>query len=399
LSGVRASVRWPPLLAWLLIGCTLVVPQAATALEQVRLYDEPAPWWLSSWVLPVLVLVTLAAAVAWHILRFNRRLAREVARRRGITWTLRASRRRYRLLFDTVPVGLVVLDRAHRIRDWNRAAEQIFGWPRHQVIGESIDRLLPADERDDVLKVMEQTWQGRSVSGHNQNLTRDGHTILCRWVNVLQRDGSGAPGTLLAVAEDITETTRTRYALEVANRSLHNQIERIEALQVELREQAIRDPLTGLYNRRYLQSVLERELARRECAALALVIIDIDHFKDLNDQFGREAGDQALVALARLLTAGIRASDIAVRYSGEEFVVVLPGTGLAVALARAESWRRAVAELLIPGEQGEARMTLSGGVAAWPEHGLTAEALLRAADRALNTAKRGGSNRIVVAGG
>ncbi len=187
--------------------------------------------------------------------------------------------------------------------------------------------------------------------------------------------------------------------LRVANERLTQQLAEIEALQAQLHEQANRDHLTGLYNRRYLQDTLEREVSRaaRQASPLSIVIMDIDHFKAINDRFGHAAGDRMIQALAGQLHAHTRGGDVACRYGGEEFLVVLPGASLTAAQARAEHWRAAFQAQQVPSPAGALQATLSLGVAAFPAHGPTGEDVVRRADQALYIAKAQGRNRVVVA--
>jgi len=184
--------------------------------------------------------------------------------------------------------------------------------------------------------------------------------------------------------------------LMAANAALQRNLREIDALQEQLREQAIRDPLTGLYNRRYLDATLERELARarRDGQPLALILMDLDHFKRVNDTYGHQAGDEVLQQLARLLNEMARAGDVASRHGGEEFLLLMPTMSLATARERAETLRRAFGALEIPFGSLKLRATLSIGIAASPDHGSTAEDLFRHADRALYQAKHEGRNRV-----
>nr|WP_277344515.1 GGDEF domain-containing protein [Oleiagrimonas sp. C23AA] len=169
-------------------------------------------------------------------------------------------------------------------------------------------------------------------------------------------------------------------------------------LQESLRSQSIRDALTGLFNRRYLESSLGRELLRcaRDQAPLTVLMLDMDHFKQFNDSHGHQAGDRRLVEFAEVLRSGVRGSDLACRYGGEEFTLVLPGVGLEAAMARANQIREATASLP-DGEFGDQPPTCSIGVALYPNHGQTPYTLIQAADRALYQAKRGGRDRVEVA--
>jgi len=189
-----------------------------------------------------------------------------------------------------------------------------------------------------------------------------------------------------------------RRRLRDSERALTEQLREISELQAQLREQADRDPLTGLYNRRFFATTLARELLRceRERQPLSLVLIDIDHFKQINDNHGHQAGDEVLKKLAAILTGQARGSDVACRYGGEEFMLLLPTMALDVAFERAEQWRAAFAASTVEIDGMPIRATLSIGIAACPDHADSDEALIRCADRALYRAKASGRNCVKV---
>ncbi|MBL8097347.1 MAG: GGDEF domain-containing protein [Anaerolineales bacterium] len=165
-----------------------------------------------------------------------------------------------------------------------------------------------------------------------------------------------------------------------------------------LREQSVRDHLTGLFNRRYLEETLERELLRadRKRLPLGVIMLDVDHFKQFNDSASHAAGDAILRELGRRLIELVRREDIAARYGGDEFTVILPDASLQVTRKRAELLRGI--NLQIPlGGQELAAVTLSLGVAVFPGHGTNSAVILKAADDALYRAKAAGRNRVVVA--
>ena len=169
-------------------------------------------------------------------------------------------------------------------------------------------------------------------------------------------------------------------------------------LREALRTQSIKDPLTGLYNRRYMTEMLEREIRRAARAeqSLGLLVLDLDHFKAFNDTYGHDAGDAVLRETASFLTKSIRAEDVVCRFGGEEFVVILPTANLDAAHARAESIRSRLHELTVL-HQGQSlgMITVSIGVAAFPVHGTSPQKLLDAADAALYRAKKEGRDRVV----
>ncbi|MBL8057833.1 MAG: diguanylate cyclase [Anaerolineales bacterium] len=171
-------------------------------------------------------------------------------------------------------------------------------------------------------------------------------------------------------------------------------------LRETLRQQSIRDALTGMFNRRYMEESLEREMRRaaRRGYPVGLIMLDLDHFKDFNDTFGHAAGDLLLRTVGEFLSVHIRAGDVACRYGGEEFVLILPEASLEITRLRAEHLREELHHLN-PEYRGQrlGPITVSAGVAAYPAHGQTAERLLRAADDALYQAKRGGRDQVAAA--
>lgn len=192
-----------------------------------------------------------------------------------------------------------------------------------------------------------------------------------------------------------------RFALEQVGLSIGNL-----KLRESLRQAAIRDVLTGLYNRRFFDESSQRELVRalREqakggYAGLALMMIDIDHFKRFNDQHGHEVGDQVLREVAQVLQSQTRGNDVAARYGGEEFTIVLADISDQLALERAQRVRQEVEQLVLhPSGKDVGTITISIGLSQFPTHGSTVDALLLAADKALYEAKSAGRNRVVVAG-
>ena len=208
-------------------------------------------------------------------------------------------------------------------------------------------------------------------------------------------------GALLAGAFVLARANQRRDTMAESLRALNRRLEeKVRQRTDELLQQAIRDPLTSLFNRRYLDETLPREISRslREEHPLAVVMIDLDHFKRFNDQWGHEAGDIVLLGVAEALLDGLRASDIACRYGGEELLVVMPG-------ADADEAVRRISAIAVQARTVGARamgreidaITFSAGVATVPEHGDSADLLIRAADRALYMAKATGRDRIVVA--
>jgi len=191
-----------------------------------------------------------------------------------------------------------------------------------------------------------------------------------------------------------------KQTLENANAMLHAQIEKINDLQEKMHDQANRDSLTGLFNRRYLDGTLERELARcrREGAPLTMLLIDIDHFKSVNDTHGHQAGDEVLRVFSQLLREHARTEDIVCRYGGEEFLLVLPKMPLDIALERAEQLLKIFQGTIVSYKDLRIGITASIGIATTPGHSNSVDGLIRCADQALYQAKQRGRNLVVAYG-
>lgn len=201
-----------------------------------------------------------------------------------------------------------------------------------------------------------------------------------------------------AAQYELAERKHTGEQLHLANQMLQSQLGEIQVLEAILREQVIRDPLTGLYNRRYLDEMLERELAHaiRENNPISFVMLDIDYFKDINDNFGHDTGDKILQRLANQLLSQVRVDDIVCRYGGEEFLAVLPNVTTEVAFQIAERWRTSFqdGETLI--ENKETNVTISCGISTFPFHGDRGETLITRADQAMYQAKKTGRNKVTI---
>jgi diguanylate cyclase (GGDEF)-like protein len=203
------------------------------------------------------------------------------------------------------------------------------------------------------------------------------------------RNGSGT-GNFRESHQQLAISVASQIALSLASLQLRE----------TLREQSIRDPLTRLFNRRYLEESLERELqiASRKKQTVAILFLDLDHFKRFNDSFGHDAGDMVLQSLADLFRTFFRATDICCRYGGEEFAIILPESSGQDAAVRADALRSEVKSLRLQyKKQTLGALSLSVGVAAFPEHASASDDLLKIADRCLYESKARGRDVVTVA--
>lgn len=288
------------------------------------------------------------------------------------------------MVIESMTDGVIVLDARGRIVDINPAVRRLIGAHPDLRIGVSATKPLGAWIRS------EEPTEIHLEATHN-------------YIEVIPaplKDHRGNPVGRVVMLRDITDRKKAELALGQLNLRLQERISQINLLQEQLREQAIRDSLTGLYNRRFLDESLSRELARaqRESYPVALVMIDIDGFKCFNDTYGHEAGDKILQALAGHLNVSCRGGDIVCRFGGDEFSLVLPGLLPRIAQRRANEWRAAFENVRIDFNQLQLFTTFSAGIAVFPIHGKNAAELIRAADHALYSAKAAGRNCVRVKG-
>ncbi len=293
-------------------------------------------------------------------------------------------------LIESMSDGILVLDLSHRIVDINPAMRNILQIESASFLGSHASDVL-----NPWMKNVDQLING-SETRTELKIQNNPSRYLDVRVTPLYDHYQRVSGCLL-VFRDVTERKLVEKKLRYANERLQSQLIEIGTLQSKLRAQAIRDPLTNLFNRRYLDETLDRELARsaREGYPVCVIMMDIDHFKQVNDTYGHEAGDQILKSLAATITAQNRRGDFACRYGGEEFVIVMPNIAVQIACQRAEHLRNCLGSLHIPYGRYDLTTTLSVGVACYPSNGENRESVLRAADRALYGAKKAGRNQVV----
>jgi diguanylate cyclase (GGDEF)-like protein/PAS domain S-box-containing protein len=317
------------------------------------------------------------------------------------------SEARYRMLAENSHDVIWTLDIPSRRYTYvSPSVTELCGYLPEEVVGQALEATLTAESAGRIVREVDQRLRriaaGDKAAGvvvsELEQRCKDGSVISTEVVSSYLLDAEGVPQTILGITRNVSERKAAETALRETNRQLHARIEEIGRLQVALQELAVRDSLTGLYNRRYLDETLEREVsrARREGNPLSLVMLDIDHFKKVNDTYGHQVGDEALRMLASTLLADIRAEDVACRYGGEEFLILLPNMPLETAMLRAEAWRGAVEGVCVALGNFRITFTISLGVAAYPEHGKTPDDLTRCADQALYRAKNDGRNRVSV---
>ncbi len=300
---------------------------------------------------------------------------------------LKTSELRYRRLFEAAQDGILILNaETGMIEDVNPYLINMLGYSRDEFIKKKLWEVGAFKDIEANQKAFEMLQKDEYIRYEDLPLrARSGQLMHVEFISNVYM--VGRERVIQCNIRDITERKQAQ-----------DDLRKSEAL---LRESAIRDYLTGLFNRRYMEETLERELLRalRNQMSLGVIMLDVDGFKQFNDRYGHAVGDSILRELGTLLLTHVRREDIACRYGGDEFILVLPGSPRSVTRERAEL----ICELgrqIQPRFEGQAldAITLSLGVAGFPDDGSSSAAILRAADVALYDAKRQGRGLVAVAG-
>ena len=292
-------------------------------------------------------------------------------------------------LLETMPEGLLVVDNRWRVVDINQAALSLLEQDRSAVIGTGISIVLRDwPELEEVVK------RGDLQPAYYQVQYLDGHFMGINITPLFDKDGH-ITGRLVT-GQDITQQLQTEARLEEVNQQLRTQLHKIKSLQEKLEQQAIRDPLTGLLNRRFFEEALEKEVAHanRKEQAITILIFDIDEFKGVNDTYGHAAGDAVLETLGKVVAQQTRKDDLAVRLGGDEFLILMTETNLDQGVRRAEEIRSLIENLEIAHEGVLIRITVSIGAAEYPSSSASIRDVMRKADQAMYRAKFKGRNQI-----
>ena len=296
---------------------------------------------------------------------------------------LRESESRFRGLVDQSLAGIAIIEDGQFTYANTKLAE-MFGYGVEELLNQEPLETATNADRQHVKEQMDRCLSGEvdHVSYIFHGLRKDSAILDVECHSSVTEVGGRT--VLINQMIDVTERVRAEHE--------------VRALQKQLRDEAIHDPLTGLYNRLPLKEVFDREinLAERCNGTVSVVMADLDHFKAVNDNCGHLAGDETLRVFSRLIQTAFRTSDIHSRYGGDEFLILLPGLTHEHAYERTEQLRNTLEATEIAYGPVLVRVSATFGVATYPEHGRTLDALIAAADRALYAGKRSGRNRVMI---
>ncbi len=318
---------------------------------------------------------------------------------------LRTGEEHFRMLAENMADMVWKADQDLRFTYINDADRRVRGFERGEVIGHTImDTLTP--EGTHVLASLKRQRQALESSGRKgvplrvefPQRCKDGGEVWTEVTTMPIYDLNGHINGYQGIGRDVTARKQQERTQQDERQELESQLAQAETEKAELHAKANRDPLTGLNNRRYLNDALPHELTRaqRKDYPVAVIMVDLDHFKVVNDTHGHAAGDEVLRTLAALLKRCARESDLICRYGGEEFVIVMPGMSTQGAWERVDTLRKILADTSVQHGDATIRVTMSAGIAAFPEHSTHEATLLTQADHALYQAKRRGRNQVAV---
>ena len=324
-------------------------------------------------------------------------ISTDISEYKAIEKKIRLNEEKLNTILDNVGAYIYIKDLNLKLTYVNKMTIGLFNLKEEEILGYSTDELFGEEAGEGFRHLDEKLLKENKVISGIEKLPSEDVDLFYWTVKAPLYDEDNKLTGLIGMSTDISEQKKLEKKLEQSNNELQYKIDEITKLQATLWEQATQDPLTQLFNRRYFNEISKNEILKAERSGnpLALLLIDADHFKKVNDAFGHNIGDQVLIKLAEIMRNQCRQTDIICRFGGEEFVILMPEIDKKTGLKRAESiricYQKEITELL----EGH-KSTLSIGLAMWNADLIDLEGLTKAADQAMYQAKHNGRNQVII---
>jgi diguanylate cyclase (GGDEF)-like protein/PAS domain S-box-containing protein len=323
-------------------------------------------------------------------------ISTDISEYKAIEKKIRLSELKLNMVLDNVAAYIYIRDEKHCFTYINRMTENLFQRPFSEIKGKTPVDLLGDINGTEFERLDIDLYTTKEVVEGIEKFIADDDIFYYWTVKAPLFDDDGDVNGLIGMSIDITKQKKLEHQLELSNGLLKSKIDEITLLQSTLWEQATQDPLTQLFNRRYFNEVANKEIikAKRNKQSMALLLLDVDYFKKINDKFGHSIGDKVLINFSQIMLDQCRRSDIVCRFGGEEFVILMPEVSREVAIQRAEKVRKCYQEEITKLLNYPA--TISIGIAMWHKDLDDLEGLTKAADQAMYQAKHNGRNQVVI---
>lgn len=324
-------------------------------------------------------------------------ISTDISHYKAIEEKIRINEQKLNTILDNVAAYIYIKDVNLNFTYVNKMTIKLIGLEENKIIGRSTDELFGKEAGEEFRYLDEKLFKENKVINGIEKLSTEEGDLFYWTVKAPLYDDDNNLIALIGMSTDISEQKKLEQELEKSNNELQFKIDEITKLQATLWEQATQDPLTQLFNRRYFNEIAKKEIIKvsRNKKQLALLMLDADYFKKINDLFGHDIGDKVLIKFAEIMQEKCRQSDIVCRFGGEEFVILMPEIDQEVALERAESVRLGYQEEVTAMLSGH-NSTVSIGLAMWNQELHNLEGLTKAADQAMYQAKNSGRNQVCI---
>ena len=372
----------------------LMVSEALAPLFPV--HNLPGWFSFSGSLILMAVLVVLTIFLAYRALVQSIQIAENANKKMDL---VEQDKNKYFSMIEKSPLSIFTTDLEGSIEYVNPRFSELMGYEADEILGMNPKIIkteyTPPDFHEDLWNKIS---EGRTWIGEFVNRKKDESTLYQSAVISPLIDSSGNKTGYVAFEDDISLQKEIAQEIRTMDQELKDKSEEINQLKDQIKEQSIHDSLTGLYNRAYLNEILPREILRSTRARnnLVMMVIDIDHFKSINQKFGYDNGDMVLKKVSEIISSSMSSFDLVFRYGNDEFVVLFSGKTGDLGESRSEQIKEAIEKLIIQSDFGEIKLTGSIGIAVYPSHGKKAAEMITHAEDALAKSKQLGGNQVTL---